>query len=365
MNDTKRRPYPLTLLLAATAAVSLAAPPAQADGIGDLLGPLQGILGALGQGNLLSMVSMIPGLNFLAGLGPIMDVVNMIPGLSGLLNSIPGVGPLLGLLGMGGGGANLGPLTSQVQDVLKWVKTAKGLYDATSNMFTSGNYSDMASGVNSLMQMAKTNHYVTGAQMKSDPQAAANQAINALTEQQRSILKGIGSAQTDAEATALRNLGTTLEASKAQVQRSADNADVISRNNGLTKETQDRVTDSISFSGQTAQAISEAKKIEDITKLASAAQLQSLKVQALNSAALTAGLANMTKVQVAQSETLGQILSELQSERISKAQAIMAMISEMRVAGEAQKQQAAQYAGQVGTSITGPFRGGQGILGEP
>lgn len=365
MNKTKRRPYPLTLLLATTAAASLVAPPAQAEGIGDLLGPLNGILGMLGQGNLLSMVSMIPGLNFLAGLGPIMDMVNMIPGLSGILNSIPGVSQLLGLLGMAGGGGNLGPLSGQIQDVIKWIKTAKGLFDATNNMFTSGNYSDMASSVNSLMQMAKTNHYVTGAQMKTDPQATANQAIAALTDQQRNILRGIGQAKTDAETTALRNLGVTLEASKAQVQRSADNADVITRNNGLTKETQDRVTDSINFSGQTAQAIKDAKKIEDITKLSSAAQLESLRVQALNSAALTAGLANMTKVQVAQSETLGQILSELQSERISKAQAIMAMISEMRVAGEAQKQQAAKYAGQVGTSITGPFRGGQGILGEP
>lgn len=94
MNKTKRRPYPLTLLLATTAAASLVAPPAQAEGIGDLLGPLNGILGMLGQGNLLSMVSMIPGLNFLAGLGPIMDMVNMIPGLSGILNSIPGVSQL-------------------------------------------------------------------------------------------------------------------------------------------------------------------------------------------------------------------------------------------------------------------------------
>jgi len=96
-----RRPLIVMMAAAAVTAPSTA----HAQDLSAILGSLVNITGLLTNGGLMGLVSMIPGLNFLAGIGPIMDIVKMIPGLGGLLSSIPGLDQILNLIGgVGGGG---------------------------------------------------------------------------------------------------------------------------------------------------------------------------------------------------------------------------------------------------------------------
>ena len=84
------------------------------------------------------------------------------------------------------------------------------------------------------------------------------------------------------------------------------------------------------FRKETAAATKSAKKAEDIMKLNTAVQLEQLQMSAVNSAALTAALANQTSVEVTQAELLGNILQEIQRDRLGKAEAIMRMTENKR-----------------------------------
>ncbi len=321
-------------------AALLGSPNARADGIGDIV---TGVLGGLTSGGgLMSVISLIPGLNMLAGIGPVMDLLKNIPGFDTLLSSIPGLGPLLNLITGMQGGANMGPLTDQINQLQKWMSTAQTLRKSAENLLRPTNYNDFASGVSSLLQAAGVQKVITPAQFKSDPQGAAKAAIDALSDQQRNILSKLNKAASLGEADAIRAQADGVQQLKARAQRSADNAETMQKTTGLVSETQDRAQDAITYSDRTARAIKDAKKVEDSTRLLGSAMLENLRVSATNSAALTAARANNMTVEVAQAETLGQMLSEMQQQRLEKAAAIQNAL-------EQQRTQSAHAADRLGT----------------
>lgn len=99
------------------------------------------------------------------------------------------------------------------------------------------------------------------------------------------------------------------------------------------------------------------------------ASLESLRVSALNSAALTAALANQTKIQVAQAETLGQMLEEMQRSRLDKANAIARMMEAQRQQARREAQRLRNYSRNLtdgmGSAVSGASLRGVDLLGGP
>lgn len=363
MTGALRKPLAVMLAVTAVSAPSTA----HAQDIGAILGSLGNITSLLQSGGLMSMISMIPGLNFLAGLGPIMDVVRMIPGLDGLLGSIPGLNQILGLIGMGGGG-NLGPLSAQITQIAKWIDTAKQIHQASKDIIRPTNFVDFASSANQILRAAGVNMTVTAAQVQTDPQNVAQQVIRKLDGQQASVMRELATAMTPAENMAIREKATAIQDLKGRVQRNADNAEAQTNTQKLTKETQTRAVDALNYSTDAAKALKENKKAEDIMKMVGSATLETLRVSALNSAALTAAIANQTKIQVNQAETLGQMLEEMQRERLEKANAIARMMEEERATAkrEAERLQAnsRNLTQGISNSVSGDSLRGVDLLGD-
>ena len=336
---------------------------AQAEGIdlSGLLGGLGNIAGLLSQGGIMSMISMIPGLNFLAGLGPIMDIVKMIPGVDGLLNSIPGLSQILGLLGMGGG--NLGPLNSQIQNISKVMTTVQALYGNVKQILQPQNYNDYTNGLNSLLTMAGSEKRITVADFKKGPRGAAQTVINRLADQQRDVVKQIAHAKTRAEITALKAQSDLIAASAANAQRIGDNVSALQDTQGLAEKTAKNVSDTLSYSTDAARALKDNKKIEDIAKISGSATLELLRMTAMDSATMTTALANQLKVQVNQAETLGQMLTMMQQERMEKAAAISNALKDEQARFESQQESETKKAEQVGDSFDNFFQGKARPLG--
>ena len=345
---------------------------ANAQDLGSLLGGLSGIAGSLGgitsmlsSGGLMSMISMIPGLNFLAGVGPIMDIIGQIPGLSDLMGKIPGLSQILGLLGMQS--SNLGPLNKQINNVGKWITSAQQLYGLVKNLTSANNFTDFASSANSIMQMAGINKTVQPSAFKNNPQAAAQEVINSLTDQQRAVLSKLNRISNPAEYTAAKAHADSLQILKGNAQRSADNATALQGTQELVKQSSDRAQDSLNYTQETAQALKDTKKTEDLLKLVGSAELENLRVAALNSAALTSALANQTKIQVAQAETLSQMLASMERDRMDKANAIQASLQAQRDANKRAADQAAKYGTNLvngmNSAITGASLKGVDLMG--
>jgi len=323
---------------------------AQAQDLGSLTGLLNMLPGGVG-----GLISMIPGLNFLAGLGPIMDIVKMIPGLDGLLSSIPGLGQILGLLGMGG--TNLGPLNQQIGQIGKWISAAKNIYDTAKNVMRPTNYTDFASSANMILRTAGIDKTFTAAAYQRDPQAVAKEAISDLTQQQRNVMAELRRAMTPQENMAIREKGAALQDLKGRIQRNADSAEAQANTQKLTKESQDRALDALTYSTAAAQALKDNKKAENIMKMVGSATLENLRINALNSAALTAAIANQTKIQASQAETLGQMLEAVQRERLDKANAIASQLQANREAARAQAQRMSQYSQSLTRGINNSVSG--------
>ncbi len=357
---------PLTVMMAAAAVTAPST--AHAQDLSAILGSLLDITGLLSNGGLMGLVSMIPGLNFLAGIGPIMDIVKMIPGLDGLLSSIPGLGQILNLIGGLGGGGDLGPLNAQISQISKWINAAKQISDTASNLIRPNNYTDFASSANQILRAAGVNTTVTAAQMQGDPQATAKSVIDQLNQQQRNVMAELNAAMTPAENMAIREKASAIQDLKGRVQRSADNAEAQENTQKLTKETQDRALDALNYSTGAAKALKDNKKAEDIMKMVGSATLETLRVSALNSAALTAAIANQTKVQVNQAETLGQILETMQRERLEKANAIARMIEQERAAAQREadrlKSSSESLAKGISNTVSGDSLRGVDLLGN-
>ncbi|GAA5533901.1 hypothetical protein [Deinococcus aluminii] len=359
-----RKPALITLV-----ACTLAAPStAHAQDLGSILGSLGNITQLLQSGGIMSMISMIPGLNFLAGVGPIMDIVKMIPGLDGLLGSIPGLNEILGLLGMSGGG-NLGPLSAQINQIAKWITAAKQIHDTAKNIIRPTNFTDFVSSTNQIMRLAGLNKTFTAAQYQSDPQGVAQTALSQLDVRQSQIMADLARAMTPVEANAIREKAAALQDLKGRVQRNADNAEAQNNTQKLTKETQERAMDALNYSTDAAKALKDNKKAEDIMKMVGSAALENLRVSALNSAALTAAIANQTKIQVTQAETLGQMLEEMQRARLDKANAIARQLEDDRLAAKREADRLTQYSKNLNTGISNSMSGsslrGVNLLGGP
>ncbi|GBF04754.1 hypothetical protein DAERI_020351 [Deinococcus aerius] len=353
---------PFRRFLTLGVALSLALPStAHAQDLGSLTDLLQ-------SGGLMSLIGMIPGLNFLAGLGPLTDILKVIPGLDTLLGQIPGLSQLLDLIGLGGG-SNLGPLLGQIQQVQKWLTAARQIQDTAKNIIRPNNYTDFVASANSVMRLAGVNQVFSQGQYQQDPQGVARAAIDALTDQQREVLGRLRTVMTPAEAVAVREQAAGLQDLKARVQRNADNAEAQSNTQSLTKEAQDRALDALDYSQGAAQALKDNKKIEDISRMVGSASLESLRVSALNSAALTAALANQTKIQVAQAETLGQMLEEMQRSRLDKANAIARMMEAQRQQARREAQRLRNYSRNLtdgmGSAVSGASLRGVDLLGGP
>lgn len=348
-------------ILAVSAALSSGS--AQAQDISQLIGGLDGIMGMLGQGSIMGMISMIPGLNFLAGVGPIMDIVKMIPGVDSLLSSIPGLNQVLGLLGMAGGG-NLGPLNSQISNVGKWITSVRNMYENVKGIIKPQDFGNMATNLNSLLQMAGSSRKLNANDFKNNPEAAAEAVISALKDQQSQVLAKIPESGSDAETAALRIQAQLLEKSQNRAQRTANNATAMKDAQKIAQDSAKNVEDALNYTTSAAQALKDNKKVEDINKIVGSATLELLRLQAADSSKITALLANQMKVQVAQAEALSEIVDAIQTERMEKAQAVSNALKEQDAAYKASLAADKRKAGQLGNGFKGLFRTDSKVLGE-
>lgn len=350
--------------------IGLSSGSAQAQDLGQLLGGLQGIMGGLngimgmlGQGSIMGLVSMIPGLNFLAGVGPILDIVKMIPGMDSLLSSIPGLNQVLGLLGMAGGG-NLGPLTSQINNVGKWISSVRNMYENVKGIIMPQDFANMTTSINSLLQMSGSNRRLSENDFKNNPAGAAQVATAALKSQQQQILAKITKSGSDAETAALRIQAQLLQDSFARTQRTANNATALKDAQKIAENSAKNVEDTLNYTTSAAQALKDNKKVEDINKIVGSATLEMLRLQAADASKITALLANQMKVQVSQAEALGEIVNAIQTDRMEKAQAISNALQEQDAAYKAQLEADKRKASQLGIGFSGLFRTGGKVLGE-
>ena len=342
--------------------------PAKADGVGDVTALLGNLLGGGSVGS--AITALIPGIGpILAGLGPIMGLIDSIPGLSGLLSGIPGLGPLLGLIGGLGGGASMTPLSKQIKQITSWISTAQQLKQTAANLLRPNNFNDFASGISGLLQQAGVKTVITPAQVKANPQDAAKTALNALSSHQQTILNRLNQAASFGERDAYRAQADALQQLKSRIQHSADNADTLNNTTDVMDQAQQSGQDSLLSTNATAQELLKAKKVEDSTRLLGSAMIEQVHLTATSMTATLAALANQTKVQVAQAETLGQLLNEVQQERLQKAAAITAVMERQRKEAEHQADRiqtlTKNLTDGMNSSMTGESLKGVDLLGGP
>ncbi|ADY27617.1 hypothetical protein Deipr_2500 (plasmid) [Deinococcus proteolyticus MRP] len=327
-------------------------------GLGGILGSVLGgggggglLGGLLGGGGLTGIVSMIPGMQWLAAAGPMMGAIMDLPVIGNLLGSIPGVSQLLGFLGMGTPSANLGPLVKQINDTGKFTQAVQNIVQTSAGVASTEQYKNMAGDTNHLMKMVGSNQKFTSEQVKNNPKAVAQAAEAALTNRQRENWQKAKQSGSPMAHIAAKEANNILDQMKLNAQRNASNAAALQAVKKTATEANKVAAETTAFRQETASAVKNARKTEDLLKLSTATQLEQLRVAALNSAALTSALANQTAVEVAQAETLNSILQEIQTNRLGKAEIIMNQIEAKNRVTQENLQKSQQYTENLAEGV--------------
>lgn len=320
-------------------------------------GGLGGMLGSLlGGGGLTGMLSMIPGAGWIAGAIPMLGSL-MNGSIGGILGNIPGVSQLMSMLGLGGSAANLGPLTKQMNDTGKYTQALNRVVKTSENVVSTEKLQNFSGDLNTLARMTGSSVKFTSAQVQANPKAAAKQMVDLLSQKQAANIAKMRAQHTPEAIIGQKAANDVLEQMKLNARRNGENALALQDVKKTSTEVAERAAENVQFRQDASKAVYQAKKTEDVLKLSSAIQLEQMRMTALNSAALTSALANQTAVEVSQAEALNGILTEIQSERLAKANKLMEAIDQQERQQREEAEQISRYTNNISEGMNRTMNG--------